>query len=101
MALTGINSEDRLVQRTFAEYLELELWWDSALAWKQETFGPAGTLGRTSERDVVLVYTYMQDMYQEMVQGLMPPSIAELEADNLQIRIAKAAEKKGKKKWFK
>jgi type I restriction enzyme R subunit len=55
MAYTDINSEDRLVQATFAEHLEQVLGWDSVYAWNQETFGPTGTLGRTSERDVVLV----------------------------------------------
>ena len=55
MAYTDINSEDRLVQATFADHLEQTLRWDSVYAWNQETFGPTGTLGRTSERDVVLV----------------------------------------------
>lgn len=55
MAYTDINSEDRLVQATFAEHLEMTLGWDSVYAWNQETFGPNGTLGRTSERDAVLV----------------------------------------------
>ena len=55
MAYTDINSEDRLVQATFADHLEKVLGWDSAYAWNQETFGPAGTLGRASEREVVLV----------------------------------------------
>ena len=55
MAYTDINSEDRLVQATFAEHLHKVLGWDSVYAWNQETFGPAGTLGRSSERDVVLV----------------------------------------------
>ena len=54
MAYTDINSEDRLVQATFADHLEKELGWDSVYAWNQETFGPGGTLGRASERDVVL-----------------------------------------------
>jgi type I restriction enzyme R subunit len=31
--VTGINSEDRLVQATFAEYLEQELGWDSIFDW--------------------------------------------------------------------
>ena len=53
--ITDINSEDRLVQQTFAEYLHDALGWDSVYAWNQETFGPYGTLGRDSERDVVLV----------------------------------------------
>ena len=55
MALTDINSEDRLVQQTFAEHLEKVLGWESVYAWNEETFGPAGTLGRANEREVVLV----------------------------------------------
>jgi type I restriction enzyme R subunit len=53
--ITDINSEDRLVQQTFAEYLHDALGWESVYAWNHETFGPHGTLGRDSERDVVLV----------------------------------------------
>ena len=53
--ITGINNEDRLVQRTFADHLEKALGWESVYAYNTETFGPAGTLGRTSEREVVLV----------------------------------------------
>jgi type I restriction enzyme R subunit len=54
MALTDINSEDQLVQQTFADHLD-RLGWESVYAHNAETFGPQGTLGRTSERDVVLV----------------------------------------------
>ncbi|AKB84506.1 type I restriction endonuclease subunit R [Methanococcoides methylutens] len=54
MAYTGINSEDRLVQEPFAEHLENELNWDSEYAWKKETFGPNGTLGRKDKQEVVL-----------------------------------------------
>lgn len=54
MAYTDINSEDRLVQATFAEHLEKMLGWESVYAWNQETFGPDGTLGRADTRDVVL-----------------------------------------------
>ena len=55
VAYTDINSEDRLVQTTFADHLEKVLGWESVYAWNQETFGPDGTLGRASEREVVLV----------------------------------------------
>ena len=51
--ITDINNEDRLVQRTFAEHLKRVLGWENVYAYKNETFGP-GTLGRSSERDVVL-----------------------------------------------
>lgn len=47
-------SEDVLVQQTTAEYLARELGWESVYAYSTETFGPEGTLGRTSDREVVL-----------------------------------------------
>lgn len=55
MAYTNINSEDRLVQAAFADHLKQQLGWESVYAWHHETFGPDGTLGRTSSSDVVLV----------------------------------------------
>jgi len=54
MAVTPINSEDRLVQATFAEHLAKVLGWESIYAWNEETFGPEGTLGRADTKDVVL-----------------------------------------------
>ncbi|MXX74482.1 MAG: type I restriction endonuclease subunit R [Holophagales bacterium] len=54
MAITSVNSEDRLVQATFAEYLERELGWDSIYARDRETFGADGTLGRTDRKEAVL-----------------------------------------------
>jgi len=54
MAYTDINSEDRLVQQTFAEHLEDMLGWDSVYAYKSETFGPDSLLGRKDTREVVL-----------------------------------------------
>ena len=54
MAVTPVNSEDRLVQATFAEHLERVLGWDSVYAWNRETFGPDGTLGRADTKEAVL-----------------------------------------------
>jgi len=54
MAYSDINSEDRLVQKTFAEHLRDKLGWESVYAWNEETFGLDGTLGRTDTREVVL-----------------------------------------------
>jgi type I restriction enzyme R subunit len=48
-------SEDTLVQRTTAEYLEQELGWESAYAYNNEDFGPTSLLGRSSDREVVLI----------------------------------------------
>jgi len=46
--------EDALVQQTTAAYLAERLGWQSVYAYNDETFGPAGTLGRASDREVVL-----------------------------------------------
>src|SRR6266404_6948739 len=54
MAVTGINSEDRLVQATFAEHLEEALNWENVYAWNDETFGPGSTLGRANTSEAVL-----------------------------------------------
>lgn len=53
--ITDINSEDRLVQRTFANHLRDRLGWESVYAYSTETLGSQGTLGRLTEREVVLV----------------------------------------------
>src|SRR3569832_831375 len=53
--ITDINSEDRLVQQTFAEHLEKVLGWERVYAYNNEPFGPAGTLGRANAREMVLV----------------------------------------------
>ena len=54
MAVTPVNSEDRLVQATFAEHLEQGLGWESVYAWNEETFGLDGTLGRADAKEAVL-----------------------------------------------
>ena len=38
--ITDINSEDRLVQEPFADFLKDKLGWESLYAWNEETFGP-------------------------------------------------------------
>jgi type I restriction enzyme R subunit len=54
MAATGINSEDRLVQTTFAAHLKDTLGWNTVYAFNHETFGPGGTLGRKDTTEAVL-----------------------------------------------
>jgi len=54
LALTNVNSEDRLVQATFARHLEKVLGWDNVYAWNEEALGPDGTLGRTDTKEAVL-----------------------------------------------
>ena len=50
-------AEDTLVQQTTADYLRDALGWESVFAYNEETFGPEGTLGRASDREVVLTRT--------------------------------------------
>ncbi len=47
-------SEDQLIQRSTAEFMEKELGWTSVYAFDQETLGENGTLGRTSYHEVLL-----------------------------------------------
>ena len=48
-------SEDQLIQKSTAEFLEKELGWKSIYAYDQETLGANGTLGRTDYREVLLI----------------------------------------------
>jgi len=47
-------SEDQLIQRSTAEFLEKELGWKSVYAFDQETLGANGTLGRNGYHEVLL-----------------------------------------------
>ena len=47
-------TEDTMVQQTTADYLRDVLGWESVMAYNEESFGPAGLLGRDSEKEVVL-----------------------------------------------
>ena len=75
--ITDINSEDRLVQETFADYLRDAHGWESVYGHNNETFGHSGMLGRDSEREVVLSRDLLQ-----AVQRLNPemPEVAHAQA---------------------
>ena len=59
-------TEDNLVQRITAEYLAERLGWESVDAHNHEDFGPDSLLGRTSEREVVLVRTKTEDIFRHV-----------------------------------
>ncbi|MCP4688148.1 MAG: type I restriction endonuclease subunit R, partial [Desulfobacterales bacterium] len=61
-------TEDRLVQRTTAEHFE-KLGWESVFAFNSETFGPEGTLGRGSKKEVVLT-RYLRRALEKLNPGL-------------------------------
>lgn len=62
-------NEDTLVQQTTAEYLESELGWESVFAYNTETFGSEGTLGRASDKDIVLT-RYLDEALVKFNPGL-------------------------------
>lgn len=62
-------TEDTLVQQPTAEYLEQQLGWEAVYAYNSETFGPDGTLGRGSDREVVLT-RYLRAKLVELNPGL-------------------------------
>ena len=47
-------SEDQLIQKSAAEFLEKELGWTSVYAFDKETLGAEGTLGRSNYHEVLL-----------------------------------------------
>lgn len=55
-------TEDTLVQQTTADYLEKRLGWESVYAYDREDFGPRSLLGRSSDREVVLMCTLRQKL---------------------------------------
>ncbi|WP_136616555.1 MULTISPECIES: type I restriction endonuclease subunit R [Mesorhizobium] len=73
MALTPINSEDRLVQATFAAHLKEKLGWETVYAFNDETFGPGGTLGRTNTSEAVLVRDLRAAL--QRLNPNLPPSV--------------------------
>ena len=62
-------TEDLLVQQTAADYLRDVLGWESVMGWNQETFGPDGTLGRLSEKEIVLT-RYLRPALERLTPGL-------------------------------
>ena len=53
-------SEDQLIQKSAAELLEKELGWTSVYAFDSEVLGVNGTLGRTSQEEVLLTVRFQK-----------------------------------------
>jgi type I restriction enzyme R subunit len=75
MPLTDINTEDRLVQTTFAKHLENELGWENVYAWNEEVLGLDGTLGRETTREVVLRPHLRDALFR--LNPILPPEAVE------------------------
>lgn len=64
-------SEDRLVQQTVANYFHDKLGWESVYAFNEEVLGVDGTLGRVSEREMVLV-RYLRQALEKLNRDFPP-----------------------------
>jgi len=64
-----LYTEDTLVQQTTAEYLEQQLGWESVYAYNNEDFGPNSLLGRTADREVVLIRP-LRESFERLNPGL-------------------------------
>lgn len=62
-------TEDNLAQKTLVDYLEYELGWESVFAFNTETFGEDGSLGRSSDSEVILT-RYLREALVNLNQGL-------------------------------
>lgn len=62
-------NEDTLVQATTADYLKEQLGWESVYAYNNETSGAEGTLGRQSDKDIVLT-RYLGEALVKLNPGL-------------------------------
>ena len=69
-------SEDTLVQKTTADYLEQQLGWESVYAHNSEDFGPGSLLGRATDREVVLTRT-LREKLSELNPSLPPAAYDE------------------------
>lgn len=81
MYYTDINTEEKLVQATFAEHLDTELGWESAYAWNDETFRANSTLGRNDACEVVLSRDLQRAIPRnnlDLLQAVVEAAIAKL-----------------------
>jgi len=73
--MTRDFSEDKLVQETTGNYFRDQLAWESVFAYNEEVLGVDGTLGRQSERELVLVRYLCQAL--EKLNPHLPPEAYE------------------------
>jgi hypothetical protein len=68
--ISGLYTEDALVKKTTADYLEQHLGWQTVYAHNAENFDPDGLLGRNSDREVVLTRPFRSKLV-ELNPGLL------------------------------
>ncbi|HPS64280.1 MAG TPA: type I restriction endonuclease subunit R [Ignavibacteria bacterium] len=62
-------TEDKLVQKTTADYFEKKLNWESIYAYNDEVLGKDGTLGRESEKEIIL-FKFLRSALEKLNTGL-------------------------------
>ena len=68
-------SEDTLVQKTTAEYLEQQLGWDSVYAYNNEDFGPGSLLGTGFRPGSCVLTRILREKLGELNPGLPSKSL--------------------------
>jgi type I restriction enzyme, R subunit len=96
--MTYDYSEDKLVQETTANYFRDQLSWESVYAYNGETLGQDGTLGRTSEREVVLV-RYLRQALEKLNPGLPLDVFESAIKQIVEISVAKSSLQISKEKY--
>lgn len=91
-------SEDTLVQQTTANYFRDYLGWESVYAYNDETLGADGTLGRTSEREVVLV-RYLRQALEKLNPGLPSEAYDSATKQIVETSVAKSTLQTNKEKY--
>jgi type I restriction enzyme R subunit len=96
--MTYDYSEDKLVQETTANYFHDKLGWESVYAFNDEILGADGTLGRTSEREVVLV-RYLRQALEKLNPGLPSDAYDSAIKQIVETSVAKSTLQTNKEKY--
>lgn len=92
------NTEDVLVQKTTADYFRDVLGWESIYAFNDETFGADGTLGRTSDKEIVLV-RYLRRALEKLNPNLPAVAYESAVKQITETSVAKAKEQINREKY--
>ena len=91
-------TEDNLVQKTTADYLEHQLGWESVYAFNSETFGTNGTLGRANDSEVVLT-RYLRQALEEFNPDLPRSAYENAIRELIQVNAAQSTLQTNREKY--
>ncbi|MDE8674462.1 type I restriction endonuclease subunit R [Priestia aryabhattai] len=96
--MTNDFTEDRLVQKTTAEFLKEELFWNIEYAHNTEVFGKEGSFGRESEKEVILT-RYLLKALKKLNPGFSSQIYEEVIEKIQSINVAKSLVQLNKEKY--